>query len=337
MSADSSLGPRSFGGGPLEGNRWVRVLYLDESGIGNLRKDPYLCVAGVLIDADTQWMPISNDLAEIVAQATPEGVARPPFIHAKDVYHGSGAYHRDKWPAENRIDVIAGVSGIPAKYDVPVIWCAIDRREHAEQHPDDTPQQHLIDLYCICVVTCLLQAEHYMRGLSDKSEVCSVVLEENREIQKRLPEIMDWIRNAEQHADAVEPGLLDIMPFRKIIDNPSSQPKSASSILQVADYCAFAIKRRVQQSKGGNHLIAPITSQLLLFKNPDKLNGPSMWNPKFLGWPKGAVEFDHAIGQFRVVSKMERVGRRIGGFMRRLVGKRAGEWLSRWLFRFVSR
>lgn len=319
MNRAESRGVRAIGGGPLEGSKWVRVLYLDESGVGSIRKDPYLVVAGVLINADTEWMPISNDLAQILDDTTPNGLERPPCIHTKDVFHGSRHFHRDKWPAENRIDVIAGVGGIPAKYDVPVVWCAMDRREYAKQHPEEPPDQQKADIYCICMLVCLFHAEAYMRGLEDSSEVCSVVLEENKELQKRIPELMDWIRHADRHAEALPKGILNLLPFRKIIDNPGSQPKTASSILQVADYCAFSLKRRVQRSHGGNHLIAPLVSQFLVYRNPDDLaSKEAMWNPKFSGPLSDLVELRG--GKFVKRGLVGRLRRRAKKLIKRTFG-----------------
>ena len=338
MNAHSSLGPRAIGGDPLEGSRWVRVLYLDESGVGSVEKDPYLCVAGVLIDADTQWISMANDLAAVLAHHTPQGVDRPPFIHAKDVFHGTKDFHRDTWPGSSRIGLLASVSALPVKYDIPVVWCAVDRRDYAKAHPNETPEEHKRDLYTVCVVSCLFQVEQYMRSLSDKSEVCSVVLEENKELQKRLPEIMDFIRNPDTDAGgSLEPGGEAVIPFRKIIDAPACQPKTASSILQMADYCAFAIKRRVQRARSGQDLVAPIASQFLLFKDADDLKSTvTMWNPKFMGWPKGIVEFDHSMGEFRIPSRMEKFGRKIGRVLRAVLGVNTSAKLSRWLIRRLT-
>ena len=45
----------AFGGARLEGNRVVRLVYLDEAGIGDIAKEPHIVVTAAIIDADKQW------------------------------------------------------------------------------------------------------------------------------------------------------------------------------------------------------------------------------------------------------------------------------------------
>lgn len=280
---NSPLKLPAFGGGCLLGSKWVRVLYLDESGIGNIHKDPILAVAGVLIHGDTQWGPIADRLRTILDDAPPPGVKRPRFLHAKDIFHGSREFPRRDWPEELRYNILDQVGAIPAEFDVPVVWAAMDRRVFAEQHPKDSDASRLRDVYTVCALTCIMEAEIYMRSLKDSEEVCSITIEQNHELQKRIPEMIDFIREpGEETANLIE-GWERCIPLKKIIDTPSCQPKSASSILQLADYCAFAIKRRLQQSFGGGRLVAPIAPQLLLYKSPDDVESEkSLWNPKFM-------------------------------------------------------
>lgn len=41
---------RAFGGGVLAGHKFVRFVYLDEAGIGKPDIEPYVVVAGTIID-----------------------------------------------------------------------------------------------------------------------------------------------------------------------------------------------------------------------------------------------------------------------------------------------
>lgn len=297
MSGDN--GPLALGGGQLCGDRWVRMLYLDEAGIGKIDDDPFLVVAGVLIHADTQWSAIVNDLKTALLDATPFGVKTPAYFHAKDVFHGSGEFPRDKWPREVRTALLEKVGSIPYRYQVPVLWSAIDRRAFAKDHPGDTPRQHLTDAYSVAALTCFLQAEAYMRGLPNQAEVASVVLEQNHELQRRLPEILDLMNHPED-----EPGLdsnfKHYVPFQKIIDGPSSQPKSLSSLLQVADYCAFAIKRWQQKAPQATALTGVLAPQLLLFREAAGPKTSASWNPVFMPqmWGGRKIDFDPLKGKF---------------------------------------
>ncbi len=120
----------------------------------------------------------------------------------------------------------------------------------------------------------------YMRSLPNQGEVASVVLEQNQELQKRIPEMIRFMNNTDGE------GLLEnwdvCMPLQKIIDTPACQPKTAASILQLADFCAFAIKRFLQRSAGATRLTGPLAPQLLRYREADLSVKKALWNPKFM-------------------------------------------------------
>jgi hypothetical protein len=259
----------------------VRVLYLDEAGIGNLKNDPILVVAGVLIHADTQWGNIARRLQSILDESTPKGAPVPKFLHAKDIFHGSGEYPRESWSNVARHGLLDKIAKIPAEFDVPIVWSAIDRREFAKEHPNDPPQDQVRDCYTVATLCCLMQTELYMRDLPNQGEVASVILEQNHELQRRLPEILEFIRNPDDGIGLL-PQWKSVIPFAKIIDSPSSQPKTGSSILQLADFCSFAIKRFMQKSNGATRYSGPIASQLLMLREANLEQKSALWNPKFM-------------------------------------------------------
>ena len=281
----SSLDQRlsAFGGcAPLAGDCWVRVLYLDESGIGNLKSDPILVVAGVIVHADSQWANVANDLDRILSDATPFLSPRPSHLHATDIFHGSGEFPRDKWDQDRRWKLLDSVGALVEKYGLPVTWIAEDRKEYAKEHVDDSPEDHLRDAYTVCAVGCMMQAEIYMRQSPNSAEVASIVMEQNKALQRRIPEMIAFMRSPGDQAKHLVAGWESAMPLTKIIDSPASQPKTGSSILQLADYCAFAIKRRAQNKPGGQRLVKPIVAQMLKLQ----MRSP-LWNPVHLPdfWP----------------------------------------------------
>jgi hypothetical protein len=103
---------KALGGAPLVGDCWVRILYLDESGIGNIKSDPILVVAGVIIHADTQWGAIQGRLDDLLTEMTPMGAKKPSYFHAKDVYHGSGEFPRNTWEEIRRNSLLRAVGEI---------------------------------------------------------------------------------------------------------------------------------------------------------------------------------------------------------------------------------
>lgn len=298
MTRAESLGPYALGGGPLDGNEWVRVLYMDESGIGQIKSDPFLVVAGVIIHADTQWAELAKRLDRLLTTTTPVGTPKPRFLHAKDIFHGSGEFPRATWSQELRNWLLERIGSLINEFKLPVVWLGIDRKRYARENPNISPQEQLETAYLVGAVGCFMQAERLMREEHLSGEVCSIVMEQNHELQKRIPEMVSFMRNPGDDTKNLLPGWERVMPLSKLIDTPACQPKTASSILQLADYCAFALKRRLQNAPGSKRLTAAFSPQLVRY---ERLGGEreSMWNPVHMPseWPY-RVAFDEQKGKF---------------------------------------
>ena len=260
---------RAIGGAPLRGDKWVRVLYLDESGTGNISKEPHLIVAGALINGDRQWRPLKERLHAILEDSVPSGQPMPKCLHAVDIFHGVEEFPREHWPETLRHGMLDQIAAIPNEYQIPIVWGLADRVAHAKQHPEDSPLQHLIDCYSIAALICFLQAEWYMRNRVGPDEFASITIEQNTGLQKRIGEVFRQAANAkwvkEQFSD--NPGTLELLPLGRLIDEPSYQPKTSASALQLADYCAFAFKRASLRQFQYERFAKPLA--------PSTLN----WNP----------------------------------------------------------
>ena len=269
----------AFGGGPLDGEAWMRVLYLDESGTGSIEKDPHLVVAGVIIHADKQWHPIASLLRSLLEGATPRGQRVPRFLHAKDVFHGTREFPRETWPEDIRFELLDNIARIPEKFETPIVWSLADRAEFAVRSPSDTALQHKIDSYTTAALACFMQAEWYMRNVVGDREVISITMESNRDLNKRISEIYTFASRPEivgqVFTGTAVPGLL---PLTKVIDEPSFQEKTASSILQLADFCCFALKRSAKQQLHHARFCKPLASAMVLI-NPGQI--PPMQAPRF--------------------------------------------------------
>ncbi|QAY77945.1 DUF3800 domain-containing protein [Sphingosinicella sp. BN140058] len=278
----------------------MRILYLDESGVGSLEHDPVIVVAGVLIHADTQWVAISNLLQDLLRDATPPGMPVPPALHAKDIFHGSGHFPREHWPRATRFQLLDRLADIPARFDIPVVWSSMDRKAFARTSPDLSPAEHLCTSYTVCAVSCFMQTERYMRSLEQNTEVATIIMEQNAELQKRIPDMFDYLKRPpkEDHAE-LHSGWEDFMPLSRLIDRPACQPKSASNILQLADFCAFAIKRKLQGAKDATKLTHGFAGNLLLYKESARRGEPAFWNPRYMpGKPGRRVTFED--GKFAI-------------------------------------
>src|SRR5262245_40018242 len=116
------------------GRRLMRVTYLDEAGTANKAHEPYLVVAGVIVDPDRDYAGIDAALRRLGdrcfpdGEGLPEGTAvfgKPLVFHAKDAWHGSGIFPRLTWPLAKRMEVLRELSEIPWKFGLAVVYGAV--------------------------------------------------------------------------------------------------------------------------------------------------------------------------------------------------------------------
>lgn len=84
--------PCSLSGVKLDGENLVRFVYVDESGISV--NENTLVVAGVIIDADSQWSRVAQHLDQLVNEFVPHGQRNGFIFHATEFFTGPDQYLR---------------------------------------------------------------------------------------------------------------------------------------------------------------------------------------------------------------------------------------------------
>jgi hypothetical protein len=100
-----------------------------------------------------------------------------------------------------------------------------------------------------------------MRNQIGGRELATITIEQNTALQKRIKDIYRHVSSerAISAATAGDQSLVpEILPITRIIDEPSFQEKTSSSILQIADFCAFAFKRAASKQADYQRFIKPL-------------------------------------------------------------------------------
>jgi hypothetical protein len=234
----------------------TRFVYFDESGVGKLDADPHLIVAGAMVNADAQWLSLETYLSDMLESFVPKGQPKPSCFHAKDVYHGTKEFHRDRWPDTNRMGLLEEMAKVPKTFDMPLFGAAIPRAEYGNKWGASDLERD-IGCYTLASIVSLMQVERYMRLKGDEGEVAAAYFENNNRLRSRLKEVHRSIRNPSTEVIELT-GTSDCIPLSRITDTVSFQEKTDASILQVADYCAFAKKRKVGNQSNADWLYNPI-------------------------------------------------------------------------------
>ena len=275
MHAEIGSGPRAFGGAPLEGNKIVRLVYLDETGIANLDHEPIMVVSAVIINADKQWHAIEAHLRSLTAEVIPEHQREGFVFHAFELFSGVRRFPKEEWSLERRLEILDALVAIPKKFDLTVCFGQTDRRTAPplQVHTTEKEATRLREIatHANSFLRCCIQVELLMRATAP-DEVAMLIAEDRDTVRKALKfahsvfsggksALLEELMREPQFGNALYKLLL---PFRRIIDTVHFAQKSESSLLQIADVCAFAIKRHVMKKPHSARLFDPLKDQLII-------------------------------------------------------------------------
>lgn len=251
------LGPLALGGGELAGDKIVRMAFLDEAGMSNPKHEPFVAVAGVVVNADRHWQQIARDLEELWYDKMPDGVPDGYPFHATELFSGGKFFTREKYDRETRWKILDEIIALPAKYNLAVVASWIERA-HAPN-----PETAYTDCFTGCA-TCI---EAYMRMLPDRSEVAFLTLEDNHTVRSHVREAQASLQNPLEllglHAHKRDERWLT-----RIMGEPHFEQKSAISLLQIADACAFAFKRYAMGRPDALRFVEPLLPQAVTPMHP---------------------------------------------------------------------
>ncbi len=252
----------AFGGGSLTGGAPLRFAHIDEAGTS---RDEKLCVvAGVVSHPDAQWLSINQHLIELADELAPPEDREGIVFHAKDIWHGTKKFHRDKWCREKRIDLLKRICRMPVDFAMPVIAGAIDKADHkwgGEIKPGSEKWE--AQMYSLAFGLCVIHFEYVMRELCGPNEVGTVIAEDVPNMRRYAKWGYDHLRDKDVNWD-VRKDIKNYMPIERIVEQPLFSNKTDSSILQIADTVAFVLGRRLNGHTDVQELLDLFSDQLII-------------------------------------------------------------------------
>jgi hypothetical protein len=242
------IGPLSLSGHPLKGDRIVRLVYLDEAGISNIKEEPFLVVAGVIIHSDNQWKMVENRLSEIVIEYIPENMRDGFIFQAKELFNGGKFFDRAVWPRVKRWEILVKLLKIMPDLGLPVAFAQLNRAESSAQYRFTGVDIEVIQ-YISAFFTCVIQVEEWMRK-NAPSEVAMLIAEDRHKVKT----LVKRAQAALHQKDKISEELLNLttyLPLTHIIDTVHFAGKAESSPLQLADVCAVTLKRKAMNKPDG--------------------------------------------------------------------------------------
>jgi hypothetical protein len=219
----------------------VRLVCLDEAGVSNPAQEPVLVVAGVIVNPDRQWKELEAYFRGMALALFPDGDPYRFVFHAKDIFHGTGPFDRSRWPRRERMRVLTQLAQVPRLFDLPVVVGELDRintkRELERVSPGISAKSAHNFMHTHAFINAIQCVQFWIeRNAPDENAML---------IAEDTPEIKKTLRNV--HEGYTDPTLESANAFKapSIIDAVHFAQKSESLLLQIADHCAFIVKRKL--------------------------------------------------------------------------------------------
>ena len=242
----------------------MRLVYVDEAGIGHGREEPFLTVAAVVVNADKQLVAIERQLDKIVRRHIPSEHWESFVFHATHLFNWGGPVftkdHPD-WPLSRRLEIAREIAAIPGRFKLPLMVGICERAKfpsNPEIAANLSKQQVTVAAHVTTFTACATKVEHWMRRHAS-DEICMMIVEDNDQARQHIRTFQQYYQKnsslIEMDAEA-----RSYFPFRKIKEDPLFQGKRPSSVLQLADFWAY-IAKRVEMNPN-HHFFFPLYEQM---------------------------------------------------------------------------
>lgn len=242
-------------GTPLDWDRLVRLVYLDEAGVANREQEPYLAVCGVILNADQDYRHIVRHLQSLIRKHV-DPAQRPGFVfHANRIWHGNNEFdrRRERWTKrESRLDVLQSLADIIPKFHLSVVCGFVHRLSFDEAVKRHTPHINADKLdrwaHAEAFMLTAEDVEHWMRRNAPR-EVAMLVAEDANK-KKAAIKMMHAGSQLAEDEDHLLP--FEVFTTEFIVDTVHFAAKADSPMLQLADVCSFIIKRKLMKADIGD-------------------------------------------------------------------------------------
>lgn len=253
------ISPLSISGVPVEGIALVRDIYSDEAGVSGDPQEKVSIVVGLIVHTDTQWGPVASEMGRLVKEQVPPEYQQTFALHAKDLFNKN---KYPNWPRAQRYELLKQMMRLPRYFNIP-ISVGVVKRGGAPPLNSVMPQWEQDHLFAFCL--CMTSADSYLRGQCG-SEVSRIIAEDIPRMKNFLMRAFVWLsNNSLELEDRVQGGakIMRTFKIRKIIDHPLYADRRVSPFLQLADACAYGLKRYFgKQSYGEAYASEIITEEL---------------------------------------------------------------------------
>jgi virulence-associated protein VagC len=242
----ANRGPLAFGGGSLLGTNLARFVYMDETGVANPAQEPWLVVAGIIVEPDRHWFALEEKLRELADEYAPKEHREGFVFHATELWSGGKIMQRETYPAERRWEALKRICALPGEFEFPVVKGAIHRESYRRMiDPNLSDTDVTADAQLAAFTECLTVIEQFMRHDAGPQEVAKITVEYSSNNYRLFKEHHRTLKSPASLAN-MHPVAALYWPIRRIVDSVEACDKQDTSLLQIADACAFIVRKKLE-------------------------------------------------------------------------------------------
>ena len=236
----------------------MRLAFLDEAGLSSAKEEPWVVVAGVLIQGDAALSGVRNALEDLLIRHLPSSKSPVPLsndhvFHATDIFSGKGLiFNRPKpdfvgpveWPLSRRLDLAMDIARVFRKFRLPMAFGFMEKAKIPANlilPSEKEKSQATISAHVIAHNTAVCRIEYHMRQYCS-GENCLLVVEDNANARNAIRDF-HILHQDKRMGDFINPDAKRYFPWKRIQSDPLFQPKRRSSPLILADFAAYVFKR----------------------------------------------------------------------------------------------
>jgi hypothetical protein len=226
----------------------VRLIYVDEAGTS--ANEPVPVVVGIIVEADMQWRAAQQAMMRLLSKV-PTQFQQNFVFHATDIWNSPK--YRPDWNREARLEFLKEVLAIPRTLGLSIGFSAC-RKELGKAVPN-APIDYTTQAHLVCFMDCMDAIDLFLKDYAWPNEVAAVVAEDVPEIRKWLRGVVEELKTGRvrQFGSFVDyrspdqgPRKWPMSGFSRItrfVDVTHFVAKDEAPLLQIADACAFALRR----------------------------------------------------------------------------------------------
>lgn len=219
----------------------MKLCYCDESGTGD---EPIAVMVGVVVDAQRMhvtkdhWSELLTKLSELVGKPIDE-------IHTRDFYSGNGVWRGMKGPERSK--VITEVFNWLTERRHHIVYTGVDKVLYFKDLKDGKIPKELNTPWRFMGMHLLLSVQK-IHQTQDKNKGHTIFVFDNEEREKMR--FTDLVNNPPKWTDSYYNKDKNHASLDQIVDVPYFADSKEVTLLQVADFIAYFLRRYAEISSG---------------------------------------------------------------------------------------